>query len=149
VKRRPAVPLGYHVAMPQNRPEPDDVSAPKPEETYELDLPDDDEPAPPPPPVRDVSSDVAAAVDTPAPAARPPAGGDVGGPKVSEALYKHEGDPEFIDPEVARMRREEQRLRAAEQAALDAAAGRRRNIIFFVVALAVGLAVFVLVKMVF
>lgn len=132
--------------MPDKRPDPADP--PPPEDTYELDLPDDDEPAPALPPVRDVSSDVAAAVDAPEPTVAPTPG-DPDRPKVSEDLYKHEGDPEFVDEEVKRMRRDEQRKAAAEQAALDAAAGRKRNIIFFVVALVVGIAVYVLVKAIF
>ena len=113
---------------------------PEDQETYDLVMPEDDEPG------RgggvDLSSGVGGEVDIddsgipePVVPVSDSVGGGEGGtkPKVSEAVYKPQGDPEYVDPEVARMRREDQRKAAAMQAALEDAAKRKRNLLIAVV----------------
>jgi len=96
-------------------------------ETYELELPDEDDAPLPPPTKRDLTSSVAPVVDTSSsPGAPNTDPNTTDKPKVSEAVFKPADDPEFVDPEVARMRREDQRKRAAEQAVIEAQAKKKR-----------------------
>ncbi len=127
---------------------------------YELDEPTD-EPTPPaagsllndpraahlaePEAAPDEASPEQAIPPPPPPPSAPPGSGDR--PKVSEAIYKPEGEPEFIDPEVARMRREDQRRRAAEQLAIETAAKKQRNLIIGGIALGVIVIIFVAWKL--
>jgi hypothetical protein len=50
-------------------------------------------------------------------------------------LYQSEPEPEYIDPAVAASRREQARIRAAEQMALEEEARRKRNLIIAMVLL--------------
>jgi hypothetical protein len=72
------------------------------------------------------------------------AGVSFGGPeKKTPKIYPEEPEPAYVDPHVAARKREEARIRAAEQLALEAAAARRRRLILFgiiaVIAAGVGL----------
>jgi len=127
----PAEDAGYELEEPTEEPSPsrtlppsmlDDPRAGEPESAS--DTPTEDEPSVPPPP--------------------PPGAGDR--PKVSEKVYKPQGDPEFVDPEVARMRREDQRRAAAQQAAIEAAEKKKRNLIIGGVLLAIVVLAFVVWK---
>ena len=139
------------------------TSPPPTDQGYELEEPID-EPAPtaggsllndpraahldgPEPTADDAEPDQAAPPPPPTPAAAPPGSGDR--PKVSETLYKPEGDPAFIDPEVARMRREDQRRAAAEQLAIEVAAKKKRNLILGSIIAGIVVVLFVAWKLIF
>jgi len=110
------------------------------EDTYDL---ADEEPAPPPPPAykppkitpsasSSAFADDALSLDDTLPS-------DPSVPRRPK-LYDDE-QPKYVDPETARLRREEQRKAAAEQAAVDAARSLKIKLIVAGVIVVIGLAI--------